>query len=78
MNMTSLSGNDTVPFGCPTQAGERADGWSPPSLLGNFEWALGYKSIIGIVGVDHTTFARTPKPGAAWLATLAAADALDS
>jgi beta-glucosidase len=38
------------------------------SLLDNFEWALGYRPKFGIVEVDRTTFARTPKPSAAWYA----------
>jgi beta-glucosidase len=36
------------------------------SLLDNFEWALGYGPKFGIVSVDRTTFARTPKPSAHW------------
>ena len=43
-------------------------GYTYWSLLDNFEWALGYRPKFGIVGVDRTTFARTPKPSAAWLA----------
>ncbi|HEY1761789.1 MAG TPA: family 1 glycosylhydrolase [Acidimicrobiales bacterium] len=38
------------------------------SLLDNFEWALGYRPKFGIVAVDRTTFARTPKPSATWYA----------
>jgi beta-glucosidase len=38
------------------------------SLLDNFEWALGYGPKFGIVAVDRTTFARTPKPSAQWYA----------
>lgn len=38
------------------------------SLLDNFEWALGYRPKFGIVEVDRTTFARTPKPSADWYA----------
>ena len=38
------------------------------SLLDNFEWAFGYRPKFGIVAVDRTTFARTPKPSARWFA----------
>jgi beta-glucosidase len=41
------------------------------SLLDNFEWALGYRPKFGIVEVDRTTFARTPKPSAEWYADAA-------
>ncbi len=53
-------------------------GYTYWSLLDNFEWALGYKPHFGIVAVDRETFARTPKPSAAWLAEIAAANALPS
>ncbi len=52
-------------------------GYTYWSLLDNFEWALGYRPCFGIVGVDRATFARTPKPSATWLASVAAANALD-
>jgi beta-glucosidase len=38
------------------------------SLLDNFEWTLGYAPKFGIVSVDRTTFARTPKASAEWYA----------
>ena len=38
------------------------------SLLDNFEWTFGYRPKFGIVAVDRTTFARTPKPSAIWYA----------
>ncbi len=47
------------------------------SLLDNFEWALGYAPRFGIVSVDRATFARTPKPSAAWLGGIARANRLD-
>jgi len=51
-------------------------GYTYWSLLDNFEWALGYRPRFGIVNCDRTTFARTPKPSAAWLAAVAKANAL--
>jgi beta-glucosidase len=52
-------------------------GYTYWSLLDNFEWAFGYRPRFGLVGVDRTTFARTPKPSASWFASVAAANALD-
>jgi beta-glucosidase len=38
------------------------------SLLDNYEWGS-FRPTFGLVGVDGRTFARTPKPSLAWLAT---------
>jgi beta-glucosidase len=41
------------------------------SWLDNFEWSLGYAPTFGLVAVDRQTFARHPKPSAAWLGEVA-------
>ncbi len=46
------------------------------SLLDNFEWTFGYGPKFGLVAVDRATQARTPKPSAAWLGSVARANAL--
>ena len=46
------------------------------TLLDNFEWSLGYAPRFGLVSVDRTTFARTPKPSAYWLGAVARAGEL--
>ncbi len=46
------------------------------SLLDNFEWSLGYGPTFGMVAVDRETFARHPKPSAAWFGEVARARAL--
>jgi beta-glucosidase len=51
-------------------------GYTYWSLLDNFEWAFGYRPRFGLVSVDRTTFERTPKPSAAWFASVVRANAL--
>jgi beta-glucosidase len=41
------------------------------SLLDNFEWMLGFGPTFGLVSVDRSTFARSPKPSLAWLGEVA-------
>ena len=41
------------------------------SWLDNFEWGFGYAPTFGLVAVDRQTFARHPKPSAAWLGEVA-------
>jgi beta-glucosidase len=45
------------------------------SLLDNFEWISGYDTKLGLVAVDRTTFARTPKPSAAVYSTIVRSNA---
>lgn len=51
-------------------------GYTYWSLLDNFEWAFGYEPRFGLVEVDRSSFARTPKRSAEWLGGVARANAL--
>jgi beta-glucosidase len=44
------------------------------TFLDNFEWVSGFRPKFGLVEVDRTTFARTPKPSARWLGAVARAN----
>jgi beta-glucosidase len=61
---------DTIEAGVPVL------GYLHWTLLDNFEWIFGYTMHLGLVAVDRTTFARTPKPSAAVYAAIARANAL--
>jgi beta-glucosidase len=51
-------------------------GYTYWSLLDNFEWALGYGPQFGLVAVDRSAFTRTPKPSAAFFASVVRDNAL--
>jgi beta-glucosidase len=53
-------------------------GYTYWSALDNFEWAYGYRPTFGLIGVDRTSFERSPKPSARWLGQVARANALDA
>ncbi len=48
------------------QAGVDVRAYFQWSLLDNFEWSHGYRMRFGLVHVDYTTQARTPRRSAAW------------
>jgi len=41
------------------------------SALDNYEWASGFRPTFGLIGFDHETFERSPKPSLAWLGEVA-------
>ncbi|MEV0466967.1 family 1 glycosylhydrolase [Nocardia tengchongensis] len=45
------------------------------SALDNYEWGH-WRPTFGLIGVDRTTFARSPKPSLAWLGSVARANTL--
>ena len=47
-------------------------GYTHWTLLDNFEWMAGYSKTFGLIEVDRTTFARTPKQSLNWLGSVAA------
>lgn len=54
-------------------AGADVRGYFVWSILDNFEWGSGYANRFGLVYVDYTTLARTPKDSFAWYRGLIAA-----
>ena len=52
-------------------AGSPIEGYLAWSLLDNFEWAEGYAKRFGIVHVERSTQARTPKASARWFGGVA-------
>ncbi|WP_431988698.1 GH1 family beta-glucosidase [Streptomyces parvulus] len=54
------------------EAGVDVRGYFVWSLLDNFEWAEGYARRFGLVHVDFTTLARTPKASYGWFRDLVA------
>jgi beta-glucosidase len=56
--------------------GMHVQGYTYWSLLDNFEWALGYGPRFGLHSVDRSSFERTPKPSASWLADVVRHNAL--
>lgn len=52
------------------RAGADVRGYLHWSALDNYEWGS-YRPTFGLIAVDPVTFARTPKPSARWLGSLA-------
>lgn len=49
-------------------------GYTYWSAFDNFEWALGYRPVFGLIAVDHATQQRSVKPSAYWLGAVARAN----
>ena len=58
------------------ESGVPVNGYLHWSLLDNFEWVSGYEHQYGLIAVDRTTFARTPKASAKVLESFARRNAL--
>jgi beta-glucosidase len=58
------------------RAGVDVRGYFVWSLMDNFEWAWGYEKTFGIVHVDYSTLARTPKDSAQWYRAVIVANGL--
>jgi beta-glucosidase len=56
------------------QDGIDVQGYCYWSVFDNFEWGLGYRPKFGLIAVDRQTQARTPKPSAEWLGSIARAN----
>jgi beta-glucosidase len=56
--------------------GVAVEGYIHWSLLDNYEWIAGFKSQLGLVAVDRTTFRRTLKPSARVYSAIARRNAL--
>ncbi len=53
------------------EAGSRIGGYFAWTLIDNWEWDIGYTSKFGLVAMDRTTGARTPKASYAWFRRVA-------
>lgn len=53
------------------EAGSNIGGYFHWTLIDNWEWAEGYRSKFGLIAMDRTTGARTPKASYAWFKALA-------
>ncbi|MBT9445442.1 MAG: beta-glucosidase [Hyphomonadaceae bacterium] len=60
------------------EAGGRIGGYFHWSLIDNWEWALGFTSKFGLVGMNRDTGLRTPKASYAWMKALAESGLLDA